>query len=78
MTVLGPPRYTSLRATAGRYDAAIAAPDAIITFHPTEPSCRESSSITRTMVSSSTSAPPTALDTDILKTPASRSASKSG
>src|SRR5919109_2560627 len=78
MTVLGPPRYTSRRATAGRYDAMTAAFDAIITFHPTEPSWRESSSITCKAVASSTSAPPTAVGTDILKTPASRRASKRG
>jgi hypothetical protein len=78
MTVLGPLRYISRRAAAGRYDAATAAPDAIITFHPTEPSCRASSSITCTTVSSSTSAPPPTLDTDIWKTPASRRASNSG
>jgi hypothetical protein len=38
MTVFGPPRYTSRRTAAGRYDVMIAAFDAIITFHPTEPS----------------------------------------
>src|SRR5262245_51545593 len=78
MTVLGPPRYTSRRAAAGRYAAAIAVFDAIITFHPTEPSCRASSSITCKTVSSSTSAPPTALAADMVKTPASQRASNSG
>ena len=78
MTVCGPPRYTSRRPASGRYDAMIAAFDAIITFQPTEPSWRESSSIACKMVSSSSAAPPTAVGTDILKTPASRRASNSG
>src|SRR5262245_30924633 len=56
----------------------IEAPDAIITFHPTEPSCRASSSIACKTVSSSASAPPTALGADMLKIPASQRASKSG
>src|SRR5262245_55759478 len=78
MTVLGPPRYTSRRAAAGRYAAAIAVFDAIITFHPTEPSCRERSSIACKTVSSSPSAPPTALGADMRKTPAWQRASNSG
>src|SRR5262245_45034750 len=78
MTVLGPPRYTSRRAAAGRYAAAIAVFDAIITFQPTEPSCRERSSIACKTVSSSPSAPPTALSADMRKTPAWQRASNSG
>src|SRR5262245_42738657 len=52
-TVFGPPRYTSLKAATGRYDAMITVFDAIIAFHPTEPSCRDSSSIACKTVSSS-------------------------
>jgi hypothetical protein len=75
MTVFGPLRYTSRRTASGRYDAIIAVFDAIITFQPTEPSWRASSSIACKTVSSATSAPPTAVGTDMLKIPASRRAS---
>jgi hypothetical protein len=78
MTVFGPLRYTSRRTASGRYDAMIAVFDAIITFQPTEPSWRASSSIVSKTVSSAISAPPTAVGTDILKIPASRRASNSG
>ncbi len=71
----GPAAYRASKVSRGSFPKNTGAERPIITVHPTEPSARASSSITRISAGTSSSAPPWLRGTSIRKQPAAVSSS---